>query len=101
MRSVRDHSNQSVSTNDRGKSIAGVILLIAKLTNRGVQRHRPVVAAKVKEELALVVAQRIDVDADARRPTARDLISQQVACDPFLLPTASGLARDETVHLMA
>src|SRR6266702_1484311 len=100
MRFIGDNFVGPIGVDDRCEEIVAALQFFAKLTNRGIQRHCPVVAAIVKEQLAPVVPHRIDVDADAWRPTTRERVLQHTSGNLLLLPANSGINRNKTIHLV-
>src|SRR5258708_22489580 len=100
MRCIGDNRERPIGVDDGCEQIAAVLQFFAKLTNRGIQRHSPVVAAIVKEQLAPVVPHRIDVDADAWRPTTSERVLQHTSGNLLLLPANSGINRNKTIHLV-
>src|ERR1700733_8682499 len=92
-----DHVSCGISF--RSKSVAGVILLVSQLANGRVQRHGPDVVAVVEEDFGLAITERIDVDAETRRPISSKNIRDQSARSTLLFKAGAGEQGDVSVDL--
>src|ERR1700737_3541519 len=83
----------------RGRGPArGYIELLVELTNRGVGGKSLRVAAVVEVHLRFAIRERIDVDANARRPIISKYILLVGTVQFLLLPADAGVQRDTAAY---
>ncbi len=102
-----DHGAQAVNKRvtaavcRRGEVKTGNVLLVAQLPDSGVERQNELIAGVVEEDLALLVSERVDVEAETRRPVVVEQVVEQITVVPLLFPAQTGVDSEVAVHLVA
>ena len=85
----------------RGEVKTGNVLLVAELPDSGVERQNELIAGVVEEDLALLVSERVNVEAETRRPVVVEQVVEQITVVPLLFPAQTGVDSEVPVHLVA